>query len=176
VAAFGLALALILAPAVSSPLPGLLPLAFRIVAALLAAFLVYLAVRSTTRRVGPTPLGGTPEAVFVLLAFTLGLLASPGRAEAPLLAASLATGVAGADMLAFAKDPLRLGAGGMLGLLAAGMAAAWMAGTAGDLAQVALGSAILAAAAAGAWLSIMTFKVRGELDLSVRPQELRELG
>ena len=180
VAAFGLALVLVLAPAVSSPLPGVVPLAFRVLAALLAAYLVYLSLRTTTRLIGASRLGGTPEALFVLLGFILGgLLTLPSpqtRGDTALLAATLAAGIGAVTLLPFSRDPIRLGVGAMLGLVAAGLGAAWLSGTAGELAQLSLGSAILAAGAATAWLSVLTFKVHGDLDLAGRPRDPRERG
>lgn len=174
----GAALAVVLAPLASEPLPGVIALSYRMIAALLSAYLLWLAVRATTPFVGLPRLGGTAEAAFVVVAFVLGLMLGLGTATAgaAALAAGLAAGLAALGLLGFARDALRLGIGAVLALLAAGLGQSWLTGTAGDLAQLAFATAILAAAAATAWLSLVTFRVRGDLYLSARPRDRREPG
>jgi hypothetical protein len=176
--ALGAALTLLLAPVASGALPDAIALAYRIVAALLSAYLLWMAVRTTTPFVSPPRLGGTAEAAFVGVGFVLGLVLGYGSGEgsAAPLAAALATGLAALSLLVFGRDPLRVGTGAILGLLAAGLGQAWLTGTTTDLAQLALASAILAAAAATAWLTLITFRARGALDLETRGRELREIG
>jgi hypothetical protein len=177
VVSLGLALALVLAPLTSEPLPGILSLAYRIVAALLSAYLVWLAVRTTTPYVGTPRLGGTAEAVFVAAAFLLGLMLGVQDRDPAVasLAGGLACGAGALAMLAFGRDPLRIGCGAVLGLLAASLGQSWLTGTAADLGQLAFASAILAAAAATAWLCIITFRICGDLDLEPRGREIRDL-
>ena len=176
---FGVALALLVAPLAVEPLPGLLALAFRVVAALLAAYLLYIAVRASTRLLVPTRLGGTTEAVFVALAFALGLLvpgAAPERAGPPALASALAVGLAGLDLLLFGQDSLRLGSGAILSVLGASLGYAWLTGPISDASQLAVASALLAAAVSTAWLSLNAYAVRGDLSLGTRARELRDRG
>jgi hypothetical protein len=157
-----------------------------VVASLLAAYLLYIAVRASTRLLVPTRLGGTTEAAFVALAFALGLLvagpapsgagAMPGGAGPSALASALAIGVAGLDLLLFGQDSLRLGSGAMLALLGASLAYAWLAGPIGDLSQLTVACALLAASVATAWLSLNAYLVRGDLSLGTRSRELRDRG
>ena len=175
-----LTLAAVVAPLAGEPLPHLAALGFRIVAALLAGYLLRIAVRNSTALVGPTRLGGSVEASFVGVAFALGLLLSPpaggpaGSQSAA--AAALSAGVGALNLLLFSHDALRAGAGAVLGLIAAGLATTWLSGSPGDVFELALAAAILAAAAATAWLCAVTYAVRGDLQLSTRPRDLRDVG
>jgi hypothetical protein len=159
---------LVLAPAVTQPGPPVLMLAFRVVAAVLAAYLLFLAARMTDPLLEPAPLGGTPEAGFVIAAAILGWLIAPGAPAA--LAAAAATSVAAATLLAFGRDGLRIGAGGIMALVSAGLWTAVGAGASADsLVELALGISILVAAALTTWLALMSLRARAPIAGAAAP-------
>ena len=59
----GFALASVVSSVVADPLPAAIPLLFRVVAALFAAYLLWITVRETDTRVGATSLGWPVEAL-----------------------------------------------------------------------------------------------------------------
>jgi hypothetical protein len=152
VAILGLAAALVVSPLALAPLPQALPLTFWLVASLLAAFLLLRSIGDPAEPLAPLPLGGRPEAAFVIAVLVLGWAASPvagaGRGASTALAAGLATCVAALPLVGFARDPLRMGIGTILLLDGAGLVAAGLGGTPGGAQIMALALAVLAAAAA----------------------------
>jgi hypothetical protein len=175
---FGLTLVLLVVPLAVEPPPALLTLAFREIAALLAGYVLWVGVRRAREAIIPMPLGGTTEAVFVGLAFALGLLvpdSGPGPAGAPSLAAALAAGGGALMLLAFGPGMLRLCAGAVLFLIAAVLGSAWLTGALTDAAQVSAAAALLAASVASAWISLNTLVARDEAGLA-RPRDLRDVG
>lgn len=152
VAVLGMGAALVLSPLALSPLPPVLPLAFWLVTALLATDLLLLAEREGPALLPPLPLGGWAEAAFVLVGLALGWVAAPmagpGRGPATALAAGVAVAFAAAPLAAFSRDMLRTAIGTVLVLDACGLVAAALTGTPGQLEIVALGLAIVGAAAA----------------------------
>ena len=152
VAVLGMAAALVVSPLTLAPLPQALPLAFWLVASLLAAFLLLRSIADPTARLAPLPLGGWPEAAFVIALLVLGWAASPvagaGRGASTALAAGLAACAAALPLVGFARDPVRTGIGTILLLEGAGLVAAGLGGTPGGAAIMALALAVLAAAAA----------------------------
>ena len=148
----GMAAALVVSPLALAPLPPALPLAFWLVASLLAAFLLLRSVADPAERLPPLPLGGWPEAAFVIALLVLGWAASPvagaGRGASTALAAGLAACAAALPLVGFARDPLRTGIGTVLLLEGAGLVAAGLGGTPGGAQIMALALAVLAAAAA----------------------------
>jgi hypothetical protein len=175
---FAVTLTLVVAPLAVEPAPPILVLTFREVAALLAGYVLWMGVRPTRETITPMPLGGTTEAVFVGLAFALGLLvpdAGPGPAGSPALAAAIATGFGALTLLGFGPGMLRLCAGGVLFLLAATLGTAWLAGHLSDAAQIAAAIALLAGAVASGWVSLNTIAARAELGLP-GARDLRDVG
>ena len=152
VAVLGMGAALVLSPLALSPLPPVLALAFWLVTALLATYLLLLAEREGPALLPPLPLGGWAEAAFVLVGLALGWVvapvAGPGRGPATALAAGVAVAFAAVPLAAFSRDTLRTAIGTVLVLDACGLVAAALAGTPGQLEVVALGLAIVGAAAA----------------------------
>ena len=176
----GLGAALLGLPLAVGGIADPLVLAFRTVAILLAMLLLDHAVRRTSALVGPIRLGGTSEAVLVIAAWSLGLLlgltAPDPRGPAPALATGVALGVAGATLLAFGHDTLRLGAGAMLGLAAAAVAVTAFGGSENAALELGLAGALLAIAGATAWLALVVASARHDLELADRPRDLRDAG
>jgi hypothetical protein len=175
---FGLTLALLVFPLAVEPPPAILTLAFREVASLLSGYVLWVGVRQAKEAITPMPLGGMTEAVFVGLAFALGLLlpdSGPGPAGSPAVAAALAAGTGAVTLLAFGPGMLRLCGGAVVFLIAAVLGSAWLTGQATDAAQLTGSAALLAAAVATAWISLNTLAARDEVVLA-RPRDLRDVG
>jgi hypothetical protein len=151
-AILGMAAALVVSPLALAPFPQALPLTFWLVASLLAAFLLLRSIGDPAERLAPLPLGGWPEAAFVIAVLVLGWAASPvagaGRGASTALAAGLAACAAALPLVGFARDPVRTGIGTILLLEGAGLVAAGLGGTPGGAQIMALALAVLAAAAA----------------------------
>jgi hypothetical protein len=165
--------AALVAPLAVEPTPGLLPLAFRVVAALLGGYVLWVSVRPFPARLQPLAMGGTGEAAFIVLAFAIALLVPipvPGAASAAALAAGLAVGVAAVDLLAFGPDAFRLGTGAQLALLASSLGAAWLGGGLSDASHVGLAIALLAAAVASAWVWLNAAAGSGDIGAGARPR------
>jgi hypothetical protein len=122
----GLGLALLAAPLALVPTLGSLASAFWVVAALLAAFLLLGGPPESKPTAAPVPLGGWPEAAFVVLGAAMTFAAGqasgdPGDAAA--LAAASACGLAAGILLLFATGVRRTAAGAILALVAVPLAA-----------------------------------------------------
>jgi hypothetical protein len=173
-------LCLLVAPLVADPLPDPLVLAIRLVAAVVAGYLLLLPVRRAAPLLGTLRLGGTAEAGFVIGAFVVGLLAGTVASEAQGPAAALAAGfallLAGLDLLAFVEDGVRLGTGAALALSGGALVFSAFAGTPGNAFQAALGLLLVAVAAATAWLALLAIGARGELRFGARHGDLRDMG
>ncbi len=165
VAVLAMGAALVLSPLALSPLPAVLPLAFWLVTALLATYLLVLAEREGPALLPPLPLGGWAEAAFVLVGLALGWaaapIAGPGRGPATALAAGVAVAFAAVPLAAFSRDTLRTAIGTVLFLDACGLVAASLTGTPGQLEVVALGLAIVGAAAASREVLLQDVQGRG---------------
>jgi hypothetical protein len=172
--------ALLIAPLVADPLPEPLVLALRLVAALLAGYLLLLPVRRASPLLAGLRLGGTAEAVFVVAAFVIGMLATSVASEAtgpvPALGAGFALLLAGLDLLIFVEDGVRLGGGALFALTGAGLIVTAFAGTPADPFEAALGLALVAVAAAATWLALLALGTRGELRFDARHGDLRDMG
>ena len=165
VAVLGMGAALVLSPLAVSPLPPVLPLAFWLLTALLATYLLVLAGRAGPALLPPLPLGGWAEAAFVLVGLALGWVAAPiagpGRGAATALAAGVAVAFAAVPLAAFSRDMLRTAIGTVLFLDACGLVVASLAGTPGQLEVVALGLAVAGAAAASREVLLQDLQGRG---------------
>ncbi len=143
---------LVASPLALSPLPAALPLAFWLVSALLATFLLLRADPDPWGRVAPLPLTGWPEAAFVVAALALGLAVAPvagvGRGAPSALAAGLAVAAGAIPLMWFARDPIRTAIGTILFLDGMGLVAAGLGGTPGAAQIAALALTVVAAAAA----------------------------
>ncbi len=170
-------LCLIVVPLAATP-PTAPVLAFWLIAVLLSTYLLWIAVRDTTRLVASLPLGGTAEALFAGLGFVLGWLAAP--VAAPLRGTDAAVGAAFAlaisalAMAAFGRDSLRGGIGGLLAMGAAIFLWIGFTGRPQELLLLALALALVAGAAATLVFTQAAYRLRGELELAPRSHDLRD--
>jgi hypothetical protein len=189
-AVLGLGVVLLLTPLTASPLAEPSALAFRLACGLLGTYLLRLATAGQRAELlGAPRLGGSTESIFVLAAFAVGLVAAgSGLAADPRSLAAeagrnalafglgLALGLAALDLLLFGHDALRVGAGGLLGLLAAVLGYRALAGDATAPFELAAGAAIVALAATTAWLCRLALRSRGDLELGPRSADARDPG
>ncbi len=133
IALLGLVVALIASPLLADPAPGLLPLAARLVAAILAAELLWITLRATSTRTRGSSLGWPVEVLVAVAAFLAGLgmsgigveTAGPREAQA----AGLALAVLALNPVLFARDTFRLGVGVVLLVVSAIVLRVALAGT-----------------------------------------------
>jgi len=179
VAVAGTSAALLAAPFVADPVPAPLGWAVRVVAAGLAGYLLWVAIRGAAPLLAPQPLGGRGEAAFVIAAGVVGLLADGVTSEAlgptAALAAGLALLVGGLDLLAFGDDGVRLGCGALLALTGAALVLSELGGTPPAGLEAATALATLAVAGTAAWLTMASLGARGELRLRARHGDLRDI-
>jgi hypothetical protein len=174
VGVLGLTLCTVTAPLMGGSLPEPLPLAARLVAAVLAGYLLWIAVRRQPVTRGST-LGWPVEALLAAAAGVAGFAASgfagpaggPPEAEATAFAlAALAVGP-----LLVGRDILRLAIGLVLGILAGSVGRVALAGSPAPLEQLVL--AALTVAVAGAAGTIARGSIRSgsglELQVSRKP-------
>jgi hypothetical protein len=150
-ASLGLVGLLVMAPFVADPLSAPLPLAFGVVAGILAGFLVYVAARRAPD--GAPPTLGLPATIGAAAAgFAAGIGATavtlPRLGPDAALAAGLAALAVAIGPIAIARDPFRLGSA-LIVLVASGfLVLTALAGTPAPLTGIA--SAILVVALAAA--------------------------
>jgi hypothetical protein len=172
-AILGLTLAAVAAPLVADPLPDTLPLAARLVGAILGGFLLWVAVRGQPATRG-SRLGWPVEGLLAAAAAVAGFgaigIVAPGQAEvlvgseraviAPreALAAGFATGALAIGPIFAGRDVLRLGTGLVLAVLAAQLVRVGLAGSPSGLEQVV--TAGLTVVVAGAAASLAANAVR----------------
>ena len=154
-ALLGVSVALVTAPLVGSRAPDLLSLAFREVAVLTGAYLLWIATgrdEATDVR-GDSPVMGGP---FVVLAFVSALALTPalGPDRGPVvgLASAAATGMAALALGVGATQHLSGGLSAIMLLLAASLAVTGLAGAGGPLDHAVIGAALLAVTTAAAFL------------------------
>jgi hypothetical protein len=144
----GLAVTLALAPFVADPLPDTLALAARVVAAGLAAYLAWMAVREPGSVTRGSLLGWPTEMLIAAAAFaigygTAGLGAPPlGPAEAHATGFALITLAVGP--LVFGRDVFRLGGGAALLIGGVILVRAALAGTPSPLEELVTGGLFVA--------------------------------
>ena len=154
IASLGLVGLLVAAPFVADPLPALLPLAFGVVAGILAGFLVFV----TARRVppdGPAPTLGLPA---TLVAAAAGYVAGLGATAVALprlgpdaaLAAGLAALAVAVGPIAVTRDIFRLGPALIVLSTAGTLVLNAVAGTPAPLTGIATGVLVVALAAGAA--------------------------
>jgi hypothetical protein len=154
-AVLGLTVAIVAAPLIGTRAPDLLSLAFREVAALTGAYLLWISGgrgRPTEHRED----GPLFPAIFVVLAFVGTLILAPalGPDRGPIvgLAAAAAAAMAALALTVRATDLLAGGLGTIMLLLAASLATTGLAGTNGPLEHAVTGAALLAVSAAAAFV------------------------
>jgi hypothetical protein len=172
VALLGLVVALIASPLLADPTPALLPLAARLVSAILAAELVWITLRATTTRTRGSALGWPVEVLVATAAFLVGVgmaglgveTAGPREAQA----AGIALGVLALNPVLFGRDTFRLGVGLVLLVVAAIVLRVALAGTPGALEQLITGGMVVALGGALAVLCANAFQAGGEFELPER--------
>jgi hypothetical protein len=140
VALLGLLVALLAASFLADPLPGVLPIASRLVAALIACRLIAVAVREGDAATGGTRLGWPVDALAAVAAAIIGFgthgLGAPGGGPAAAQAAGFAVGVLATAPLVSGRDVFRLGIGALLLVLGALLVRVGLAGTPSELEQL----------------------------------------
>ena len=172
IALLGLVVALIASPLLADPAPGLLPLAARLVAAILAAELLWVTLRATSTRTRGSSLGWPVEVLVAAAAFLAGLgmsgigveTAGPREAQA----AGLALAVLALNPVLFARDTFRIGVGVVLLVVSAIVLRVALAGTPGPLEQVITGGLVVGLGGALAVLCANAFEAGGEFELPER--------
>jgi hypothetical protein len=194
-AALGLLVALVGSVYVADPLPGTIALAARLVGAVLAGYLVWVALRRAPAPTAGSRLGWPGAAAIGVFAFVAGWLAGvaigaalgPGATEGPstgLAGAGLASGspVALAAMGAafaltalaagpvlIARDVLRLGVGLLLMVATTGLLRGALAGRADDIVELAFAVLTALGGAAVAALVARSLRLHGDLELHGSP-------
>jgi hypothetical protein len=164
-----LLLALVSAPVIADPVPGPLPLAARLVGAVLAAFLVRVALRATPAltegtRIGWSTLGLATAAGFVAGYSTHGIAGQPsGPAEAQ--AAGFALLILAAGPLLAGRDVYRAGIASLLAVTGADLLRVAVGGTPSALEQVAMSVLIVAVGGATAILCNAAGRASGDLEV-----------
>jgi hypothetical protein len=178
----GLAVALIGAPLLADPRPDPLPLAARIVAAVLAVELVWITVRSTTTRTRGSNVGWPVEALAAAAAFVVGYGAAGGLVGAApdgatgstalILGAGAALLVLAITPIVLARDILRLGIAATLLVTGATVVRAAVAGTPVPLEELVTAGVTVGLGVAVAAACANTFAARSDLAIGgARPVE-----
>jgi hypothetical protein len=172
IALLGLLIALIASPLLADPSPALLPLAARLVAAILAGELLWVTLRATTTRTRGSSIGWPVEVLVAAAAFLAGLgmvglgveTAGPREAQA----AGLALAVLALNPVLFGRDTFRLGVGLVLLVVSATVLRVALAGTPGALEQLITGGLVVGLGGALAVLCANAFQAGGEFELPER--------
>jgi len=184
IALLGLAISLVTAPLLADPRPDPLPLAARVVAAILAVELVWITIRSTTTRTRGSLVGWPVEALAAAAAFVVGfgtssalVGAAPAADEgsiALILGGGAALLVLGITPTFVPRDVLRLGIGATLLLTGATIVRAGVDGTPSPLEQLVTAGLTVALGVAVAAACANTFAARSDLEIGgPRPLETR---
>jgi hypothetical protein len=180
----GLAIAMGFAPLVANPLPAPLPLAARVVGAVLAAFLLWLVLRVGVRTRG-SAVGWQADALVAAACAIAGVAAAsrlvvggaagldltgadgPGvaRGVPAALAAGFALGALAIGPLAAGRDVVRLGAGLLLAIHAALLIRTGLIGPPPALEQLVTSGLVVALAGAVAVLGVAALRTTGGFDL-----------
>ena len=163
VAILGLAVVLIGSPVLTDPLPAVLGLAGRFVGAILAAYLLWIAVRDRSRIRGSTAvtggsrIGWPAEALMAASAFVVGLaahgLGAPALGSALSSAAGFAVAALAVSATMTGSDVLRVGIGSLLLIDGALLVRAGLGGTPDQLEQLITTGMVIVVAATVAALS-----------------------
>lgn len=154
-ALLGLAIALVAAPILADPIPDTLALAARILGAIIAAYLLWIATRARSEALIETPLGWPAEAVLAAAAAVVGwgLAADTTRALGPpeAVAAGAALILLSLRPITLGREPVRVGIGLLLLLTGALLARSGLLGAPGDLQRLVEAGVTIAVGAAVAW-------------------------
>lgn len=169
-AVLGIALTLVLTPVLTASPDSLLPLAARIVAALLAAYVLSIAARGEGMSTGGSSLGWPVEAVAAGAAGVAGFAAGDvgaatiGPPEA--LGAAFALLVLAAGPVVRARDTIRLTIGLILIVQATSLLRSSLAGSPSALEEAGWALLVAAVAGGGALVAIAGRSVTGSLELA----------
>ena len=169
-ALMGLLVALIAAPVAAAPID-ILPLAARLVAAVLAVYLLWIAARGRDVEVETSRLGWAAEAAFAAAAAIVGYAATglglPASGAPETHPAASVLPARGTRPVARGADTLRLGIG--LLLLLSGSCLVWaaVAGPLGAVEDLAVGGLLVAAAAGIGVLTLASRTTSGSLELAM---------
>jgi hypothetical protein len=160
----GMSVALVGAPFVADPLPAVLPLAARLVAASLAAYLLWVGTRGDPTGNGGSTVGWPVEAFAAAAGFVVGWgtagLGAP--AVGPPAAAAAGFGLATVTVLpiVFARDGSRLGNGLILLLTASSLIRVNLGGTPVALEELIISAVTVGIGAVVAFLSVQAAALR----------------
>jgi hypothetical protein len=184
-ALLGMLVVLLGASFIADPLPGPLPIAARIVAAILACRLIAVAIRGEDVLTTGSRLGWPVEILLAVAALLVGLgthgLGAPPTGPVAAQAAGVAVGALAVGPIVSGRDVLRLGIGAMLLLVGALLVRVGLAGTPSELEQlvtsgliVGLGGAV-GVMVAGARAAVGGLAVSDQPSRGVMPREGRHL-
>ncbi len=169
----GLVLASVASAVIADPLPDLVPLAFRVVAALFAGYLLWVTIRETDTRTGSSALGWPAETMAAAAAFAIGfapsLLETERAGPDAALAAGFALIILAVVPVIFARDAFRLGMGLLLLLDGAALVRVGIAGNPTSLEQLAFGILVIGVAGAASVVALNAYAVSGTLEVGVAP-------
>ncbi len=145
-AIFGLVIVMVLSPAIAAPIPEALGLAARIVGAVLAAYLLWIASRGDRVETGGSQIGW-PTEVFLAVAAAAAGYGSHGlgvSVDGPVSATAAGFAVAGLAVLPVVtgRDTLRVGLGLCLLLAGSLLILTGLSGTPGSFDQVLIGGLV----------------------------------
>ncbi len=172
----GLVVCIGLAAVVADPLPSILAVAIRLVAAVLGADLVLLAVRGAPDPTQGAPLGPLSVALAGAAAVVVGYassgVGSPAAGPALATAAGLGLATIAVGPLLLGRDIIRIGAGMALLATAAELVRAGLAGTPGPLEQAVIG--LVTAGILGVTAAVVASALRAGNGLAVTGGTIRE--
>ncbi len=179
-AILGLAVLLIASPFLADPLADTLGLAARVVGAVLAAYLLWIALRTAAAPTGGSRLGWAAEAAVAAAAATVGYgthgLGVAGQGPALAQAAGFALAALAVAPLWTGRDVLRVGIGLLLLIDGALLVRVALGGTPGALEQLVTAGLIAGLGGAIAILAVSASRDGGEgfeLSLPGRPRGVR---
>ncbi|HTC86265.1 MAG TPA: hypothetical protein VK656_06150 [Candidatus Acidoferrum sp.] len=156
VALAGLAATLVAAPFLADPLPGPLPIAARVVAALLAVYLPWILVREPGSITRGSLLGLPVETLVAAAAFVIGYgtagLGAPALGPSEAQAAGFALIALAVGPLVFSRDVFRSGSGAALLLGGVLLVRSSLAGSPGPLEELVTGALFIALGGAVSFL------------------------
>lgn len=171
-ALLGLLVVLLGASLIADPLPGPLPIAARLAAALLAVQLIAIGIRGEGEATSGSRLGWPVEALGAAAAALIGFgthgLGAPGEGPAEAQAAGFAIGFLAAAPIVSGRDVFRLGIGAILLLIAGLLVRQGLGGTPSDLEQL-VTSGLVVGLGGGLGIVAIGARAAGGLDVHDEP-------
>ena len=165
----GVLVVLLGAAFIADPLPGPLPIAARIVAAILACRLIAVAIRGENVLTTGSRLGWPVEILLAVAALLVGLgthgLGAPPTGPVAAQAAGFAVGALAVGPIVSGRDVLRLGIGAMLLLVGALLVRVGLAGTPSELEQLVTSGLVIGLGGAIAVIAAGSRAATGSLDI-----------